>query len=297
MTAPGLSYIVPAYNEEGAIVATIERLRAVLATLDMPHEIIVVDDGSRDQTRARMEPLADGVRLINHPVNVGYGSAIKAGILAARYDWIGIVDADGTYDIESLPRLIEKMHEGFDMAIAARENVLTLDSPAKRLSRRLMVGFLNLIIGARIEDPNSGFRVFTRKLAMTFFPFLCNTFSFTTSLTVFALGERAFVAYVPLTYSARIGKTKVRHFRDSLRMIQLVLQGITFFNPVKLYLMLVVGLVAVFLIPSLILLATGYSGIAAYWFATGAVSCLLVGIGMLGDVVRISTIERGNDPR
>ena len=297
MTTPGLSYIVPAYNEEGAIVATIERLRAALAALGMPHEIIVVDDGSRDQTRARMEPLADGVRLISHPVNVGYGSAIKAGILVARYDWIGIVDADGTYDIEGLPRLVEKMHEGFDMAIAARENVLMLDSPAKRFSRRLLIGFLNLIIGAHIKDPNSGFRIFTRKLAMIFFPFLCNTFSFTTSLTVFALGEQAFVSYVPMHYRARIGETKVRHFRDGLRMIQLVLQGITFFNPVKFYLMLAAGLLAAFLAPALMLAAAGYPEMAAYWFATGAVSCLLVGMGMLGNIVRISTIGRDNDPR
>jgi glycosyltransferase involved in cell wall biosynthesis len=292
MTARGLSYVIPAYNEENAIASTVERLRSVLSTLDIPSEIIVVNDGSRDDTCARAEACGDDIRVINHPINLGYGNAIKTGIKAARHEWIGIVDADGTYDIEELPRLVEKMRNGFDMVVAARKNVLAMDKPLKRFFRRLLIGFLNLVIGARIEDPNSGFRIFTKRLALTFFPFLCGTFSFTTSITVFALGERFFVAYIPLQYAARTGDSKVRHVRDSLRMLQLVLQGITFFNPVKFYLMLVAGLVAMFLVPSIVLSLLGCPTVALYWFLTGAIACLLMGMGVLGDIVRISSISR-----
>lgn len=295
MTSPGLSFVVPAYNEENAIAPTVERLQAVLATLDLEYEIIVVNDGSRDATRERAAACGGDIRVINHPVNIGYGSAIKTGIQAARFDWVGIVDADGTYDIEQMPQLVEKMREGYDMAVAARQNVLTLDKPVKRFFRRLLIGFLNLVIGARIEDPNSGFRIFSKVMADRFFPFLCNTFSFTTSITVFALGQRYYVCYVPMHYTHRTGKSKIRHFRDSLRMMQLVFQGITFFNPVKFYLLMVFGMLVVFLVPSLLLLALGCHSLAAYWFATGALSCLLVGMGTLGDIVRISALGRGEN--
>lgn len=289
----GLSYIVPAYNEEHGITDTIARLRAVLKTLDLPYEIIVVNDGSRDGTKAKVDEVAGvDLRLISHPNNIGYGSAIKTGIKAARYEWIGIVDADGTYDIEQLPQLVERMRQGFDMVVAARHNVLSLDKPVKRFFRRLLILSLNLLVGARIEDPNSGFRLFTRTLALTFFPFLCNTFSFTTSITVFALGERFFVNYIPLDYSVRTGKSKVRHVRDSLRMMQLVLQGITFFNPIKFYLVMTVCFFAVFLLPSFFMGMLGIFWLAALWFGTGMLSCLLVGMGVLADVFRISSVQR-----
>lgn len=287
---PGLSWIVPAYNEENAIVSTLERLRAVLPTLGMAWEIIVVNDGSRDETRDRALSV-DGVRVVSHPVNIGYGSAIKTGIRAAQYDWIGIVDADGTYDIEQLSQLVERMGEGFDMVVAARQNVLDMDKPIKRLARRSLIAFINLVIGARIIDPNSGFRIFKKSLAERFFPFLCNTFSFTTSITVFALGQRHFVSYLPLQYFARTGKSKVRHGRDSLRMLQLVLQGITFFNPLKFYLMIAFVLITIFTIPSFLLHILNLESFAFYWFATGAVSAILVGLGTLGDMLRVASLR------
>jgi glycosyltransferase involved in cell wall biosynthesis len=286
----GLSFVIPAYNESAAIVSTIKRLQAVLPTLELPYEIIVVDDGSRDDTRA--QALACDVKVVGHPVNTGYGSALKSGIAVSRYDWIGIVDADGTYDIERLPELVDRMRDGFDMVVASRRNVLETDPPFKRFCRKSMISLLNLVIAAKIADPNSGFRVFSKEIVKTFFPFLCNTFSFTTSLTVFALGEGYFVSYVPMEYGARVGKSKVRHFRDSLRMIQLIIQGITYFNPVKFFIIMALMLVAVGLVPALVLTACGWDQVAEYYFLTVLAMFLLVGMGVLGDISRISTITK-----
>jgi glycosyltransferase involved in cell wall biosynthesis len=291
----GLSYIVPAYNEENGIINTIERLRTALIGLGIPYEIIVVNDGSRDETQTKVNSISGSdLKLISHPTNIGYGSALKSGIKVAQYEWIGIVDADGTYAIEELPLLVERMNKGFDMVVAARQNVLRLDKPIKRMFRRILIFSLNLLVGAQIEDPNSGFRLFTRKLALTFFPFLCNTFSFTTSLTVFALGERFFVSYIPLEYSMRTGKSKVRHFRDSLRMMQLVLQGITFFNPIKFYLVMVAAFFFFFFVPALAALAFSMPWVAVLWLLSGALACVLVGLGVLADVIRISALGREN---
>lgn len=294
MTSPyGLSFVIPCYNEERGIGGTVERLRAALAVLDIPSEIIVVNDGSTDGTRAATEAL-DSVHVINHPINTGYGSAIKTGILGARYRWIGVVDADGTYEIERLGDLVAKMEQGFDMVVGARTNVLEHDSTSKRLFRRAFIGMLNLLVAARVVDPNSGFRIFRKDMAETFFPFLCNTFSFTTSITLFAFGEGYFVTYVPIHYAQRTGKSKVRHFRDSLRLAQLVLQGVTFFNPVKFFIILTLLVILLVAVPSALLSAAGLDSLALGWLLTGLTSAVLGGLGVLGDIIRVSVTTRVN---
>ena len=292
----GLSYIIPAHNEEDQIGKTVGRLRSVLSDLAIPYEIIVVNDGSRDGTASRLGDIED-IKVITHPINTGYGSALKSGILEARYPWIGIVDADGTYEIEKLPVLVERMRQGFDMVVGERKNVHMIDKPVKRLFRRLLVSFLNLLIYSKILDPNSGFRVFTRDLAMVFFPFLCNSFSFTTTITMFAQGEGYFVCYEPIEYSHRVGNSKVRHFRDTLRMIQLIVQGIAFANPVKMSLIFVVMLVLLVGGPALALALAGWGGVALGYMFVGGISILLVGMGVCTDIIRVSSnnfIDRHN---
>ncbi|MBT3823310.1 MAG: glycosyltransferase family 2 protein [Nitrospinaceae bacterium] len=287
-TETGISFIIPAYNEENMLAPTIDRLHDALSGLDLSFEIIVVNDGSQDGPRQAAES-ASNASVFSHPVNTGYGSAIKTGILASRYSWIGIVDADGTYDIEQLPLLVDKMKEGFDMAVVSRENILKMDKPLKRFFRRILLSFINIFISAKIQDPNSGFRIFKKDLAMTFFPFLCNTFSFTTSITIFAMGEGYFVCYVPTNYTERTGISKVRHFRDSLRMIQLIMQGITFFNPVKFYLMLSALLVFFVALPAAALTTLGWSSLALQYVIIGSASTLLLGLGVMVDILRISS--------
>ena len=287
----GLTYIVPAYNEEDAITSTLERLHKALSAQKIPFEIIVVNDGSTDQTRKRAMA-CDGVRVIDHPINTGYGSAIKSGVRSAKYEWIGIVDADGTYEIERVGVLLDKMNDGFDMVIASRENVLDTDRPFKRLARRMLLSFLGLWVSGKIKDPNSGFRIFKREFVETFYPFLCDTFSFTTSSTIFAIGEGYFVTFIPMQYSRRTGKSKVHHLRDSLRMMQLILQGITFFNPLKFFILLVLGLLVFVMAPAYVLSVAGYEVLGDFVATAGAWSVLLIGLGVIGDIVRVALTSR-----
>lgn len=288
-TEPGISFIIPVYNEESAVPETIERLQKVLSALEHPFEIIVVDDGSTDQSGDKAEQAGD-VRVMRHPANSGYGRALKTGIAHARYDWFGIVDADGTYEIEKIPELVEAMEQGFDMAVALRQNVLDHDGMFKKLSRRLYIAAIRILAGREAPDPNSGLRLFNRDLVMTFLPFLCNSFSFTTSLTVFAFGGAFFVKYIPSHYEIRQGKSKVRHFRDTLRTIQLIVQGVTFFNPIKLYLLLAVTYALFIGLPSMGLYYWCPS-IAIPFLAVGTTAWLLIGIGALGDIFRIALMR------
>ena len=167
---PGLSYVMPAYNEEQSISNTLQRLINTLSRLNMPYEIIVVNDGSRDRTKELAEQFKN-VKLISHPINIGYGNALKSGIKNAQYEWIGIVDADGTYPIEDIPKLIREMQNGFDMVIGTRMNTGELDKPVKKIFRRIFKTILKLVIKASIEDANSGFRIFRRELAIILLPF------------------------------------------------------------------------------------------------------------------------------
>ncbi len=282
----GISFIIPAYNEENAIANTIDRLSAVLVQSGLRHEIVVVDDGSRDCTAQRAAE-SGKARVIRHPTNAGYGRSIKTGIMNTRYPWLGIVDADGTYPVEKLPELLI-LDQGFDMVVASRANVSEHDRVMKMIFRKMLLQFIQTFVSGRIVDPNSGFRVFTRRLAMRFFPFLCNTFSFTTSITLFAVGEGHFVKYVPINYAPRVGKSKVRHFRDSVRMAHLVLQGIAVCNPQKVFLLIALASALFVALPTLAATWLGYGTLALYYFFFGLCTALLSGLGFLADVIRYS---------
>lgn len=288
---PGLSFIIPAYNEEGGVSDTIKRLKDVLGKAGMAYEIIVVNDGSTDGTMRKAAEFS-GVKIVNHPTNIGYGNAIKSGLKKAQYDWIGITDADGTYPIESLPELIAEMGKGFDMVIGSRSNMAEMDNGMKRLSRWVFKRIIKMTVKNDIYDPNSGFRLFRREIAIRFYPFLCGSFSFTTSLTLFASGEPFFVKYVPIQYSARCGKSKVRHGVDSLRTILYIVQGITFFNPIKFFLLLSASMVIFVCIPAMVIALFRMFTLSLYYMIFGTTVTFLIGLGVIGDIIRISASHK-----
>src|SRR5947207_2706833 len=114
-----LTVVIPALNEEQAIARTVDSVRETLSREGIEHEIIVVNDGSEDRTGALAA--ARGARVITHPSPGGYGLSLKDGIAVARYDLIGIADADGTYPVERFPELYRLVRDaGFDMAVGAR---------------------------------------------------------------------------------------------------------------------------------------------------------------------------------
>lgn len=289
----GISFIVPAYNEEAGIAETLDRLNTVLTASGLPYEIILVNDGSSDKTAERAGACAN-VTIIYHPANIGYGGAIKTGIMHANFHWIGITDADGTYPVERITDLLAEMEKGFDMAVAKRENINQHDSIAKMFFRRLFKGIINFTVHGDIQDPNSGLRIFKREMALSYFPFLCNTFSFTTSITILAFGEGRFVRYLPVRYEKRTGKGKVRHFRDSLYAMEIIIQGITFYNPIKFFILFSIGIIALVCFPAMVLAVFKMHTLSLYYMIFGSLVSVLVAIGILGDIIRVSgTVRHG----
>ncbi|MBN2285279.1 MAG: glycosyltransferase family 2 protein, partial [Tissierellales bacterium] len=231
-----ISVILPAYNEENVIGNTI---RGFLSTLEQegfkPVEVIVVDDGSTDNTLKEAEEA--GAKVIRHPHNIGYGRSIKDGIKAAAYDTIVICDSDGTYPIKEVPNLILQFRSGFDMVVGERRGKYYRGSLLKRGLRLVLKALVEFTSGRKIPDINSGLRVFSKKTILPYLPRLCDTFSFTTSLTLAYMMTGKFVTYKPIDYHKRAGKTKIRLFHDALRTMQFIVEAIIFYNPLKIFML------------------------------------------------------------
>lgn len=239
-----VSIVIPAYNEAGAVGDTVQAVRRVFDRTDHTYEVIVVNDGSRDDTGR--EARDAGARVVRHPVNVGYGNAILSGVRHARYDLIGLTDADGTYPIDQLPDMVDQVdRRGLDMIVGARRGRQYTGRLGKRIARRLFKALAEFTVGQRIPDINSGLRVMRREMVMKFAPVACGGFSFSTTMTLVAMLTGHFVSHRPIDYGSRAGASKVRYFRDTLRAGQILVMAILLFNPIKLYILLAAGVLAV----------------------------------------------------
>jgi len=226
-----LSVVIPAYNEEGAVQETVDELRATLDPAGFPYEIIIVDDGSTDGTRAEAE--ATGARVEYNQVNSGYGATLKRGVKAATYDFVAIIDADGTYPAHYLPEML-KLCQDQDMVVgdrgAAMKNVPWVRKPAKFMLNKLA----SFLAERRLNDLNSGLRVFRKSELIPFLPLLPQNFSFTTTITLCMSCNGKRMIYTPIEYRKRVGSSKIRPV-DFINFIILVLRAIMLFNPLRLF--------------------------------------------------------------
>lgn len=277
-----ISVVIPAFNEEASIGPTIEKLRSLPAFSNW--ELIVVDDGSSDRTSDAAAAL--GARVLRHPHNLGYGRALKSGIAAAAHDTIVIVDADGTYDAGDIPRLVTAYAGGFDMVVGLRSGVRQTESTFKTMLRWLLTVLVEFTAGRRVPDVNSGLRVFSKATIQPYFGQLCDTFSFTTSLTLAYMMTARFVNFVPISYGKRHGRSKVRLFRDALRTLQYIVQAILYYNPIKLFL-LAAGISALFtLILAIAAMQVSATATLVVLAMGGAATMVLFGLGLVADLLR-----------
>jgi len=232
---PVLSIIIPFYNEKGGLPDTVEDLHRVSKRIGAAVEILLVDDGSSDGSADGLE-LPDGFRLIRHRRNMGYGRAITTGLTHARGEWAAIIDADGTYAPDDLPKLWERREEA-EMVVGLREGG---DARSRRFVKWFLRRLAETLSGERIPDLNSGLRLFRRDLALHYKGLFPRGFSLTTTLTLAFLCHGYQVEYVPIEYHPRVGKSKIRPGRDTYNFFSLVVRMILFFNPLKVLLPLAI---------------------------------------------------------
>jgi glycosyltransferase involved in cell wall biosynthesis len=234
--------IIPVYNEHGAIEDTIHRVQRICAGVaGYDFEIICVNDGSNDGTDeilARVE----GVTVITHDVNRGYGAALRTGLDYCSEEWIFITDADGTYPLEDLPHLLECAATGVDMVVGARQGNGISSSLPHQLARWILRKMVHGLTGVMVPDLNSGMRVFRRTLYQEFRHLLPMGFSFTTTLTVASLYSGHKVRYEPINYERRVGKSNIRPVQDFFGFSMLIVRLASYFEPLRFFLPAAFGL-------------------------------------------------------
>lgn len=232
--AKAFSVVIPAYNEEQGIEATLQRLNSSLAACDQEYEIIIVNDASTDHT-SRLLRSRRNIRLVEHETNLGYGASLKTGIRHARHPLVVIVDADNTYPLEDIPQLL-KLAEDADMVVGARIGRNSHHPPLRRIPKWFLTRFAEWIARRPIPDLNSGMRVFRKSVVERFLNILPNGFSFTTTITLALLTNGYRVRYEPIDYHPRLGRSKVRPVKDTLVFLQLILRTGAYFAPLRVFL-------------------------------------------------------------
>lgn len=227
--SPHVSIIIPAYNEAPSLGHVLDEI----AALPLDAEVIVVNDGSTDDTTdvARARP---GVRVIDHPYNIGNGAAIKAGIWAARGDIIVMMDGDGQHPPADIRRLVAGVGR-FDMVVGARTPASNT-AMHRDLANRLYNAIASYIVGRPVKDLTSGFRAVRAPLARRFAYLLPNGFSYPTTITLAFFRAGHSVCYEPIVAPAREGRSKIRLLRDGLGFLLTLLRIGTLFAPLKIFL-------------------------------------------------------------
>ncbi len=232
MKKPEVSIVIPAYNESETIKKVLDDIKKVLSETDIQAEIIVVNDGSKDNTRAIIEKIK-GIRVINHPYNLGYGASLKTGAKNAEGEYVLYLDADGQHDPKDIPKLLRYRKE-YDMVVGKRGRMTSLvRTPAKKL-----IGmFANYLVEKKIPDLNSGFRVIRKDLIMRYIHILPQAFSFTTTITLASFKGGHTVKYVPIRIRKRAGGTSTIHpIKDTVKFIMLLFRATMLFSPLRVFL-------------------------------------------------------------
>ncbi len=277
METQKLTVIIPVHNEEESLRSFHSTLVAALQKDGLAARILYVNDGSTDGSARILDGL--NADYINLDRNLGYGGAIKTGILNSESEFLAIIDADGTYLPEDIPRLFGEMAT-CDMVVGQR--------PREQGLRLLAKGFLQSIasyaVDFSIPDINSGLRIFRRKVAVDLFRMLPNGFSLTSTITLGALYTPYRVRYIPIKYLQRTGHSKIKKVSALFNFTMLILRTMVLFNPLK------------FFLPAstfLMLLGLGFLArdIVAEDIAQGSIllivnAFILFAIGLLAEAIR-----------
>lgn len=222
-----VSVVIPAYNEADVIGNVV----AALASAASWHEIIVVDDGSRDGTADRAA--AAGATVVTHPYNKGNGAAVKSGIRRASGEFVMIIDGDGQHRPDDARRIVSKLGE-YDLVIGARA-ASTQATQGRKFGNAMLNRFASYLTGREIPDLTSGFRAARREYLREFLHLLPNGFSTPTTTTLAFIKAGYNVAFEPTDARPRVGTSKIRLARDGAKFFMIILKIVTIFSPLRVF--------------------------------------------------------------
>jgi dolichyl-phosphate beta-glucosyltransferase len=225
------SFIIPAYNEGARLGSTLDRVLHYIAAQHWDAEVVVVNDGSRDQTADLVRACAQKhteLRLIENPGNRGKGYSVRNGMLNARGDVLLFSDADLSSPIEEATKLFAAIDSGADIAIGSRwlqpETQTHRQSLLRQFYGRLFNLALRLLLGLNFKDTQCGFKAFTRSAALAIFPLQkIERWGFDPELLYLARRAGLKVKEVPVAWAHAEG-TRLSPLRDGIRMFGEVLK-------------------------------------------------------------------------
>jgi glycosyltransferase involved in cell wall biosynthesis len=226
------SIVLPAYNEEKAISQTLNALCKIPELLEA--EIIVVDDGSTDGTASSAASFPR-VKLVQHPVNKGYGAALVSGMMKATGEYIIWMDSDGQHRVEDLVSIMQTIEKyGPDYCIGVR-NSNSYQETSRKLGKWILRNVVYLAAGRPVADFNSGLRGFKRSIILKYLHLLPKGFGASTTTTLVMLEQGYQGKEVPITVLPRVGSSTVKQFRDGMRTLTLILRIFLLFKPLHFF--------------------------------------------------------------
>ncbi|QCO20470.1 glycosyltransferase [Acinetobacter cumulans] len=267
-----ISIVLPAKNESGAIGETVKKI----LQLGIIDELIVINDGSTDNTKNIAEQA--GAKVISHPYSKGNGAAIKTGARNATGDIIVFMDADGQHDPNDIEKLIEKIEQGYDLVVGARQKG-SQASLGRGIANSLYNNIATYMTEHKVEDLTSGFRAVRAEKFREFIYLLPNGFSYPTTSTMAFFRAGYSVTYVPIHAAKRIGTSHIKPFKDGMRFFIIIFKIATLFSPLKMFIPIAV---------MLFIMATAWYGYTLYEYHrftnmsallyTGSVMIFLMGL-------------------
>jgi len=280
----GLTIIIPAFNEAQAISSVIEKVQITCS--DIITEIIVIDDGSSDETSFLSQQT--GAKVLIHKQNRGYGASLKTGIRHAKTDFVLTMDADGQHRAEDL-RYLWEIADSHDMVVGQRTKLI--HSSLWRMPGKLLLGMMaNYLTQRRIPDLNSGLRIIRREVALRYLHLCPAGFSFSTTITMALLSRGYSVAYLPIQVEKRVGKSTVS-LKTGLNTIILILRIAALFNPLRVFLPLSILIGGIGLAWGIPYALVG-RGVSVGTMLAMVTAILLFGLGILCDQISQLRLER-----
>ena len=278
-----VTVVLPVFNEAGVIGDVVRSIRERYPDF----EVLVVDDGSRDDSAREAE--AAGARVVRHVDNRGNGAAIKTGIRRARGRRLVLMDGDGQHDPDEIPRLLEPLAE-YDMVVGARDFKKT-GARHRSFANRIYSGLASYLADRRVEDLTSGFRAIHTDLALRFAYLLPNTFSYPSTITLALFKAGYGVKYVPIDVRTRVGQSKIRVLRDGFRFFSIIFKVVSLFNPMKIFFPMGMALLAPGMTYTILRVATGHQ-LSNPMVLINSVAALVFALGLISEQIALLRLER-----